>query len=338
MAVAIKPFRKLQIGKQSSFGTLVAATSQVLGEWSVREISDRYRSSYPRGYNANVGAAGVDVMKGVELDVQGELSAEELIWCLQAGVKGGVTPTGPTDSAYTWTYTPQLTAAPTNEYYTFEQVESDGSTNHIAREFGDAVLNELEISASGNENVSMRHSWFARASQASTPTSAQVAIASQVPLVSNLAKVYLDTSYAGMGGTQLTTVVRSLTWKYKSPFEPKYTLDGRSDLDLTGYHFHAGFKATLDITAEIDATLATALITAWRANSLRYIRMEFTGAVIGAGSTARSIKIDGAYRFVGEPQYDDDSRTVAVSLESVYDATGGKTLEFVVVNGLSAVA
>jgi hypothetical protein len=41
---------------------------------------------------------------------------------------------------------------------------------------------------------------------------------------------------------------------------------------------------------------------------------------------------------VGEPQYDDDSRTVAVSLESVYDATGGKTLEFVVVNGLSAVA
>ena len=36
MAVAIKPFRKLQIGKQSSFGTLVAATAQVLGEWSVR--------------------------------------------------------------------------------------------------------------------------------------------------------------------------------------------------------------------------------------------------------------------------------------------------------------
>ena len=266
-----------------------------------------------------------------------DLSAEEIIWCLEAGMRGGVTPTGPTDSAYTWTFTPQLTTAPTNEYYTLEQVESDGTTNHIAREFGDAVINEIEISASGNEKVSLRHSWIARASQVSTPTAALVAVSTQVPLVSNLAKVYLDTSYAGMGGTQLTTVVRSLSWKYKSPYSAKYTLDGRSDLDLTGYHFHAGFTASLDLVAEIDATLATALVTAWRANSLRYIRLDFPGAVIGAGSTTRNVRIDGAYRFAGEPQYDDDTRTVAVSLESVYDTTGGKTLECVVVNGLSAV-
>lgn len=336
MAVAIKPFRKLQLGQQSAFGTNVAATHQLLGEWSWREMDDRYRAPYPRGINANVGGLGITTRKGVEIDIDGDLSAEEFVWTMNGGVKGGVSGTGPTDGTYTWTWTPELTTFPTESYYTFEQVEGDGTTNHVARECGDAHLDSFEITFGGTDKVGFRRRWVGRASQSSTPTGSLAAQSAQEPLVSALGAVYIDTSWAGLGGTQITGVIRSGRFAYTSPFVPKYTTDARSDKDLTGYHYDRGFNATLDLTAEIDATLATALITAWRSNSGRWVRLKFLGSVTGGGTTQRYVQIDGAYRFVGEPQYDDETRVVSVSMESYYDTTGTKALEFKAVNAMAA--
>lgn len=337
MVSAIKPFRKLQLGLEATSGTLVAATQQLLGEWAYGEEDDRYRAGYPRGVNANVGGAGVSLRKGVSLSVEGDLTAEEMPWLLGSGVKGGIAGGTVADSAYTRTYTPQLTTAPTGpDTVTMEFVESDGSTNHVARKAGYGFLDGFEISSSLTENVKLKHDWRLRASQTSTPTSSLGPMTGIEPLVHGLAKFYVDTTYAGMGGTQLTGIVHNVTFKYMSPFEPKYTMDGRSDLDFTGLHISRGFRATLDITCELDATGATAWVTAWRSNLLRYIRQDYLGSLIGV-TAVKTVRIDGAYRFVAPPTYDEETRIVTASLESVYDTTGTKTLDFVVINAIATV-
>jgi hypothetical protein len=338
MATAINPFRKLQVGRETTKGTLVAATRQLVGDWSYEETSERYRSAFPRGINANTGGAGVDLIKAARVSVDTELTFEEILWPLLLGVRGAVTPGGAGD-AKTWVFDPQLTVEPTLDTATVEVVEGDGTTNHIAREFGYAFLDEFEVEWATNEVAKLKYSLVGRASQPSTPTGALAPYANREEAKSALTSVYLDAAGADLGDTQLTGVIRQAAFKYTSPFTPKYTLDGRADLDHTGHHFARGFKATLSLTMELDATGA-ARVAAWRANDVVFIRVATTGSEIETGpSVYKSVIIDGAYRFTGAPAFsgDGDNRLVAFDLESVYDPTWAKSLLFTVINREAAI-
>lgn len=332
MADAIHELRKVQIGVESTKGTLVAATTQLVGQATMTEEQDKYRSSYPAGVRANVGGAGYITRKGVLMDIETELTAEEILWALCCGVKNvsGVDSSGDV----TWTFVPELTTGiPTIKTATFEYIESDGSTNHIAREFGYAMCSGFTIDWAFNEVAKLKHSWFARASQTSTPTDSLTAYASREPLVSPLLSVYLDTSFSGIGGTQLTGVVRSASLDVSTGFAPDYKLDGRSDRDFSKEKV-GPLTAGLTMVMELDATGA-ARFASYRTNDIVFIRLKNVGTTVAAA--ARYVQVDGAYRFTSPPALSADGSQILASfeLESVYDPTGTKTLEFTVLNGLT---
>jgi len=337
MATSIYPLNKVQMGIESTKGTLVAATDVIRcdGEWV--EEQGFYRSQYPQGVRSNAGGLGVITSKGVRINIATELNPSEVLWPLHTGVLGGISPSGG-GNAKTWVATPALTTGiPTIAAATVECIRADGSTNHFAREAGYAMTSAFGFEWAFNEEARMNWQMFGRASQTSTPTGALTEYATRDVLVSNLLFVYLDTAWSSLGSTQLTGVIRNVRFECKTGYEPDYTLDGRSDLDLV-QHKVGLITARLTLLLELDA-VGAARFTEYRANTPGlFIRLKNTGSAISGGGN-HTFQIDGAYRFTGPPamQRDGEQMLVACELESYYDATGTKTLEFTAINELAAI-
>ena len=336
MATAIRSLRKMQMGIESTKGTLVAATRVIVGEGHLIERRQRYRSSYPRGYRANVGGAGVLTKQWSEINVETELSAEQVLWPLMTGVKGAVSGSN-SNNAFTYTFTPQLTTGIiTIDTATVEFMQSDGSTNHYYGESGYALTESFKIDSTPDDIAKLSWKMFGRARQTDTPTAALSAYTSLEELPGALLFVYLDTTWAGLGGTQLTGIQRAVSFECMTGLKPDFTSDGRADKDFSKHSVNP-LSAKLSITWEFDSVGASRYAN-YRANDIVYIRLKWTGGTAGSAGT-KTVQIDGAYRFVDDPQfsYDEDQVLMAANLESVLDTTSSKTLEFTAINGLSAI-
>ena len=296
------------------------------------EEQDFYRPNYPRGQRATVGGAGVVTRQGTLITLESDLSPEDILWPLHCGIVGNQTPTvGPPK---VWTFTPVLTAWPTLDSATIELVLGDGATNHYAREFGYALCRSMDFRWSVNEVAKLKTEWIARATQTSTPTAALTLYTGRESLVSNLLSVYRDTTWAGLGGTQLTGLIRSASLKVNTGLDADYTLDGRSDKDFTQHKVAAGLGGTLSLVLEFDSTGAARSFTDYRSNLIEYIRLKNVGA-----TAANSIvQIDGAFRFTSPPSLSYDGEVVLVScdMEAVYDDTGSKIFVFTITNSTAA--
>lgn len=238
---------------------------------------------------------------------------------------------------YLWTFTPQLTTGiPTIDAATIEAMRSDGSTNHYYAEAGYGITSAFEAEWAFNQTGKLGWDMFARARQSDTPTGALSVYSSREELVTPLLSTYLDTSYASMGNTQLTGITRSAKLAVSTGFAPNYTMDGRADRDFVN-HKVGNITAKLSLLMELDA-VGAARFTAFRSNALQYIRLKNTGGLIGGRN--KYVQMDGAFRYTGAPAIsrDGEQMLVACELESVYDVTGTKTLEFSALNGLAAVA
>lgn len=337
MATSIRPLDKVQFGLESVKGTLVAATRLIRANAVIREEQDPYRSDYPQGIRANVGGAGAIMRKSTSFDFEGDGNAQEVLWPLSTGILGAVTPTGG-GAAKTWVFAPQLTTAIlTLDTATIEALHSDGSTNHIYIEAGYALTESFQFDWVFNQPMKMSWRMFARARQSDTPTGSLVPYTTRKELASNLLAYYLDTTWAGLGGTQKTVVLREAHFACTTGLSADYTMDARADLDHT-QHNVGRLTATLSLVMEVNATGA-AVYTNYRANDIVYIRLKNTGDAISGGGND-TIQVDGAYRFTDAPatSADGDVNLVTYSLESVFDQTSSKTLEFTVINQLSSIA
>lgn len=336
MATAIRPLRKMQMGIEGTKGTLVAATRVIVGDGVLIERRQRYRSTYPRGYRANVGGAGVLVKQWSEIAVDTELSAEQILWPLRTGVRGSVSGTN-SNNAFTYTFTPQLnTGVVTLDSATVEFTQSDGSSAHYYGEAGYAMTESFKIDSTPEDIAKLSWKMFGRARQTDTITGALTEYSSLETLVGQLLSVYCDTTWAGLGGTQLTGIQRAVSFDCTTGLKPDFTADGRSDKDFSKHSVNS-LAAKLNITWEFDS-VGAARYASYRANDIVYIRLKWTGGTAGDAGT-KTVQIDGAYRFVDDPQfsYDGDQVLASFNLESVLDTTSSKTLEFTAINSLSAI-
>lgn len=339
MSTAIQPFSMLQIGVETTPGTLVAATRQLVGKGHYKEEQDVYHPTYPRNKRATVGGAGTIIRKGSMLDFESDLSFEQINWFLSTGLKGITPPTVGVDGEYIWIYSPDLAAVPSLKAATVEVIRGDGTTNHYYREFGYAITQKLGLEWKANEIAKLKATMFGRAPQSGTATGSLSAATGLEEMPSNLLKVYIDDTWAGLGGTQLQCSVRSANVELDFGNKPDYTLDGRADLDNCQPQY-GKIGATAALVLEFDSVGAAAAFTKARSNSLRYLRLIQLGSLIG-GTTYKALKVDMACRFVSMPddpdaQADGDTLLVGLALEAVYDTTSGKIYEVTTTNALVA--
>lgn len=331
MAGAPYFLRKLQFGRESTAGTAVAAAYKLVGEGTYKPIVERLMEEYPRGVRAPVTDGGFDISKGSEIEFEGSLTYEEILLFLDSGIVS-VTTTGA--GPYTHTFTPTLTAAQVVKSYTAEFLITDGTARY-QREAAFMLTKEFEIELKANEAAMIKTSMFGRAEQTSTVTPDLAVMTGRTVVPSNLFKVYIDDTGAGLGGTQKSGLIRVATLAVDTGNEPDYTLDGRSDLDMVGNQPQT-LTATLDLTMEHNADAATE-IGKWRTASKRFIRLKAdNGAAAGAN---KAITIDGCFVYTESPEFSEEDGTelVTMKMQLEFDSTWAKALEFVVINGLATI-
>lgn len=146
MTVATLPgnvrFRAYQLGKQSTFGTPVAATRRM--PWRFTPTVDPHWTS-PDVDTGTLDPALAPYRTAIDVTGQstGPLDADSVVTLWSAFGKGGVTPTGPVDGAYTWQYDLASTTSDPLELFTGEwgdEVVGD------QWQYQDGLLDQLQLS------------------------------------------------------------------------------------------------------------------------------------------------------------------------------------------------
>ena len=318
-------FRKIQTGREATAGTKVAATAKQMGTLTMEEMMVLHRPDEERGSLADAHRTVV-AGEGVELTFEGDATFEQLPYWLENSVNtvaGAVTDT----SAYTYTYTPNLTTANTPKTFTIEY--GDDVQEH---EVEYCVTKELEISGAVDEPWTVKSSMFGRNLAASSFTGALSDPTVETALV-NLTKLYIDDSGGSHGGTELALTLIDFSFKLTTGFTPGK--HGGSTLYFDALR-QQKIKATLDMTLEfLTATEAERVKRV--AGTNRLVRLEALGTLAGAATAYRTARIDmsGVYTKWGSLGDNDGADVVAVTLESEYDSTWAKFLEIVVINAVA---
>lgn len=347
MAVSTRPLRKYQISNaENTVGTAEAATEVLLFETLAPVLHDKvlHFPKHDRGLLADLYEAPIQVSQEVELEAEGDLYDRLMVFMAANSVRGNVTATQPDavnqPNHYLHTFEPGLTTQNTPDItagidtFTFEYGDN---VQGYETEF--MFTKELEISGEANEQVTFKWTFGGRQVTESTMTAALTAPTTHQFFAMNKAKWYVDTSYAGIGGTQKTGVLKAFTWKFETGFTPRFTADGN-------YYF-VGLnedrkKVELELTLWRDSTIVEAELDKFQAGTTTYQRVALFGNTeMDAGQAdVPYIYLDGAFKYVEFPPLDDEDGTsvITVKLESTYDVTAAKMFGVKIGTRMSAYA
>ncbi len=343
MAYGNKAFRTIQISNvEGTPGTAEAATEVLLGEIS-QTYTDKvyFKPEQDRGVLTPNYEAPFQVSDAIELVMEGPLYDRWCVFMFNSAVRGNVTATQPDvgnePNHYLWTMEPGLTTANTPDI-------ANGIDTYTI-EFGDNIqsyetehLFTTQIEISGTVNEAVQATWTVQGRQVteSAKTGALTApAAAYFPF--NLASFYIDTSYAGLGGTQKTGMLRAFTWTFETQFTPRFASDG--NLFFVALN-EARKTVQLELTYYRDGTNTEAAKDLWESQGQTYISIELLGdtEMDSAQSNPEYLKLQGAFKYTEWPTIEDEEGTavVTVNLEAFYDTTASKLFTVLIGTKMSA--
>lgn len=308
---------QIQWSREATPGTDLATTSKLLcTSFSAKPMSERYVPEVLRGLMQRNRGFETVMKHWTEFDFGGPVSYEQLQNLLCSAM--GINVTSPTGlSPYVWTFTKNPAVVPTPCTFTIERDEYDGST-HIGQAWHYVVITELTISFAEGQPLMFAAKAFGRRVQTETITAAQSLPTPEIPPTA-LASVYIDTTFAGLGGTQVASQVLAASVTIKNGAVPLWTLDARSDLDFTtiGYDVK-DIQINASVTAYLGGQYATEK-TAAEAQSLRALHLAI------AGTSSRALTLGGIFKYATPGLHDfgenNGQRTVLMNLEESSDGT-----------------
>lgn len=337
---SVTKLRRVAIGKESPSGNPVDATVRLLGPGTLRDMAAQEQPEADYGVlDVNL-EAPTEVEQGSELDFgPTELSYEQIIPFLLAGVKGGVggNEQNAGENDYLYTFTPPASSDPAPNTYTIEGTHSDGASDVQAIEAYYCFVTEIGISASrGREHAQLSGKWVGRKAIATSPTSG-LGIPARTLVPANLWGVKFATSMGALSGVGLISGgALSFDWKLITGLGPKFRL--AQSLEFIGHQFGLGRLVTLTLTIDLSALLETERLSFFRSQTARAIRLEVNGPQIGAGDN-HNITLDGLFHLIDPPDApsdDEGQETVTLNYVGRYEAGTSKAFEILVTNSQSA--
>lgn len=331
-------FSKVQYGKEtiSTHGTAVAATKILLGQ--VPAINSDRKPEFPV---ENVGIRA-DAVRAVihQYLYNNTLSTEhgyfqQLPMLFGCGLKGGVTASEvtPAQGDYLWTFTPSLTASNTIDSLTIElgddvqAFETEYAMFERIR-IGGQVAQGMEASP-----VAVEADFFGRQLTPTTFTGA-LSIPSAEPINAKLARLYVDTAWSGIGGTEKTNILRGFDVEILTGVHPVFTGSANKYFNT---HAEGLIAVTANLTLEGNSD-ADVIFDAQQAATFQAIRLKIIGATISAG-TPHSLTLDigGVWESVSPMGSEDRNDNLhSATLRGYYDVTGAKLLQVAVVTNSNA--
>ena len=202
MPSALYPLRKVQFGLESTSGTLVAASRQLVGDCTYSPDLQRTYPAYLRSLRAPQADGGVVTRRGCSLTVQTALDYEQVLLFLETGFATRVTTGG---GPYTHTFTPPTANNPSPKTMTCEFVADDGAAKPYERRFGHAVTRRLAIDFARGTEARLTAQLVGRAEQALTMTGGLAPLTRTTVQSADL-QFAVDPTWATLGTTDLPPV------------------------------------------------------------------------------------------------------------------------------------
>lgn len=329
----IKALRKLQLGKETTGGTAVAATTIWRGD---AVLTDAQKLIFPKelvGYVDGVDRSYIPhKLAGIKMNAI-EATFEQLPYIFNAGIEGVAGVQDGAGTGYLYTYNAPTTALNTLYTYTIE-----GGDNQQAREVEYAFVTDFTIQGAVKEALKVSANWAGRQSSLTSFTGS-LSIPSVDEILFGKGKLYIDAVGGTIGTTQKTATWLGFKLNVKTGWRPLFTGDG--NIYFTQPAFSGETLAIdCDLTFEHDA-IGVAQIAAMEAETTQLFRLLFQGPALGTAGTAYTYKtftVDFAGKYQDAPELADKDGDDVITLKSVakYNATAQKYCDFLVVNELSA--
>jgi len=329
--------RKVQLGKETTKGTAVAATEILLCTAEVNANYDIYQNVAPFGIMAeNAGPAKV-VSKAVDvmLNLDG-ITYEQLAWLLSMALRPVVTAgAGP----YTHTYDPSMAALAVPDSMTLELRHTDGTDNEDLRiEY--LMARKLSFTINEKQQLQCKADCFGR-QVTDNAISAATLPANLEHIVCAEGNVYLNDSWAAAdagppGGGSWSGKLVKANVEITTGLEPFWGVSGNPYFTRHKETGKKGFKAS--ITAVLDGAAAGATTQAERTKAAAVAQRFMT--LYFAGTSARKLQLTlagrhekGEFAKIGEQEGQD---IMEMSIVGWYDATAAKLWKAIVTNNDAA--
>lgn len=322
-------FTIAQYGKEATKGTAVAATRMRVGN-APRITSDSKPEFIVEQFNNRMESRRAHVYERFYMNTLTSPNAgfQQFILPFATGLKGGVTASEQTSGQgdYKWTFTPGLTQAAGDnlpDAFTL-QLGDDQQGWRVPYCMTDRISIKGKVSQDGGAApVSLEQGFFGRYIEENALTSS-VNLEASTPANAKLAQLYVDSTWAGVGGTELSDALDEFTLEILTGVHPVFR-------GSTQNYFNKHSEGIIGYTATfvVESALRDELLSSQQAGSLQVARLKLTGPQIGSG-VAHSLTVDmgGAWEDVTAIDNSDRGDNLAtIALHSMYDDTGAKGLQ-----------
>ena len=329
--------RKTQLGRESTAGTMVAASSVWRGNATWEDMRAHVDVDEQIGIDGGAGRE-FDTTLGARINFEDTpLSTNHVVHILSAGIKE-VSAVGA--NPYTYTYPFPTTAAQTIKTYS---IEVGNSYQESEAEYCFVESFNIKGASGGStaEPVTMGATWMGRQWTDSTYTGA-LAVTTPYDLMFAKSKAYLGAVGTAFGSlTQITSGFLGFDLKVTTGFKPRFY--GEGALYFTAAQWLGmGLDGILcDVQMEYNATSA-AEIANWRSKTPRKFQVKCEGASLGGTVGAYTlftvdIQLVGSWvKFTGLENVDEGD-TVTGTFRCHYDATAAERGNIIVATTLASI-
>ena len=329
MTYATAPYNVVQMGRESTKGTAVAATTIWRGPFGAPEDT-RIRKIKEEDVGTLVAAElAYDTRLGATLAMPStELTFEQVTHLLEAGILTA-TPTG--SGPYTRAYSLPLSTARTVKTYTLEAGNVLAPADNM--EIPYCFVSEMELSGKVDEAWMMSATWLGQRWMSSTLTAA-LSVPAVEPALFGKTRFYVDDSGGTIGTTQISAMLLEATIKIETGIQ--FVPMGNGNLYPTEHKFVKP-AGTFTLAYELEETSSVSFVAAerakWQAGAGRLIRLDTPGS-----SASRNFRMDfyAIYDKFGAYENSDGNVSVKVEGHFGYSATDTLFMTATVINGTAS--
>lgn len=316
-------FQGLQIGKEATAGTPVAANKKLLAmsfEFNPKTESDTFRAM------GNKYASFVTLNKEwSELGLSGKLTFNEILYALASLISEPTPVQQGSTAAYKWTFTSSTSASDAGKTFTVEQ----GDTTSAWRSAGVRVagltftFNRKEVSISGSAIGEPIETGI---TMTASPTSL-----TPLPVLPTMLTFKMADTQAGLAAASTMTRGFSMTWGLTD----KVGLAWPVGQDPVAVETEPKLEGKLRIMTD---TTGIGLITTMRAPATKWFRISGIGALI-ASSYYQTFQLDFPAQIsdLGGFSDEDGLHVAEFGLTGIHDATWGKSFQIDVTTDVATI-
>lgn len=321
--------QKVQIGIESTSGTAVAATKQLLSIGISPAVKAEVDSFKPMG--TKYGSIAALKRETSEAKITGLPVYDELQYFLASLVNYAAPAQQGATIAYKWTFESANSAPDTLKTLTVEQ--GDSVRGH---RFAFGSVSDLKL-LFNNDGVSVDGKMIGKALEDNhTMTSSGVTTLPQIPILRSQVDLYFADTYAGLAGATALDRAWSAEWSLGDRLKPMFPLGSANGAGFAAVAENSEPKLEGKIKLEADAT-GMALLAKLRAGSSQFLRIKAVGATI-ASTYKYTLQLDTAFKVTGTSDFNDEDGVFAIEFDlgGVYDTTWTKTFSIELTNTQSA--